>query len=140
MPNLADLLRFGGTIELQVQLADAAAAAAAAKGASAGATTAEKAKSMWQKAIISEIMWGLDSPAADADAMMAGQWIEVYNHTGAAAAAGAEATGFRLVYYTGRNSTGADETIRTDSTESMLLIQNLLMVSTILLFGFSLTV
>ena len=108
-PNLADLLRFGGTIELQMSLVTDNAAAAAAKGASAGATAEEKKKSMWQKAIISEIMWGLDSPSADTDAA---QWIEIYNHTAGVLADDA----LRLVYYTGRNSTGAYMTIRTDST------------------------
>ena len=82
MPNLEEFLRFGGTIELQRQAAgaDAAAqetaAAAAAKGASAGATDDEKKASLWRKAVISEIMWGLDTPSDDTDGR---QWIEVHS-------------------------------------------------------------
>ena len=69
---------------------------------------------MWQKAIISEIMWGLDSPAAD-DAADDAQWIEIYNHAAGAIVAAEDATEcLRLVYYTGRSSTGADVVIETD--------------------------
>ena len=117
MPNLADLLRFGGTIELQLRLATAQDAVDAAKGASAGATADEKKKSMWQKAIISEIMWGLDSPAADGADDDAAQWIEIYNHAaGAIVAADDTGSALRLVYYTGRSNTRADAVIDTDST------------------------
>ena len=118
LPNLADHLRFGGTIELQLRLASDNDAAAAAKGASASATTDEKTKSMWQKAIISEIMWGLDSPTDTNTSDAVAQWIEVYNHAAGAIVALADNTatgnGLRLVYYTGRNTTGADVAIETD--------------------------
>ena len=118
MPDLEELLRFGGTIELQRRVAaddpDAAtmtgrdAAKAAAKGASADATADEKKASLWRKAVISEIMWGLDTPSAGPDG---GQWIEV--HSLDAAVAGADAaTALRLVFYPNERTTAGPDMVR----------------------------
>lgn len=95
-PDLAELLMNGGTIELQLELADNDAAAEAAKD-----------MSLWQKAVITEVMWGRDEPPATAGEEDDRQWIEIYNFTGSAltpaytaAADPAPATnGIRLVYY-----------------------------------------
>ena len=106
MPDLEDLLRFGGTIELQRQTADEAAATAAAKGASTDATDEEKKDSLWRKAVISEIMWGLDAPSADTDAR---QWIEVHSLD---AAAGSDATSLRLVFYANQRTTDGPDMVR----------------------------
>ena len=114
MPNLEDLLRFGGTIELQrlAPGADATAqqtgAIAAAKGASSGATADEKKNSLWRKAVISEIMWGLDAPSTDTDAR---QWIEVHS-LDAASATPTDATALRLVFYSNDRTTAGPDVVR----------------------------
>ena len=90
--DLADLLTFGGTIELQMAFAavdaptaDNLAKAAADRNAAAllpGASDADKKAGHWNDFIITEIMWGLDGIT---DATKASsQWIEIYNNSGAA--------------------------------------------------------
>ena len=128
MPDLAELLLNGGTIELQMQLASGtpgtgetanglrkAAAAAAAKGASPGATADEKKNSMWQKAVISEVMWGRDDPSGDIDAK---QWIEVFSQVATIAPVAFDAAStspaLRLVYYRGASPSMPDKVIEDD--------------------------
>ncbi len=139
MPNLEEFLRFGGTIELQRRVGadDAAgqtAAAAAAKGASAGATADEKKASLWRKAVISEIMWGLDTPSDDTDGR---QWIEVHSLDAATAA---DATSLRLVFYPNQRTTDGPDMVRqtdhgaaTDNTDAAWVLVD--RVSTVNRFG-----
>ena len=65
MPNLADLLVMGGTIDVFV----------ANKAASATATA------IYPDVIINEVMWGLDDNAVGTGKHEAHQWIELYNHS-----------------------------------------------------------
>ena len=114
MPNLHDLLRNGGTIELQAEIGDTDGAAAAAKGADPNATDAEKALSLWHRLVITEIMWGTDIVATPTTAS---QWIEVYTNKDlpSGVTLGTTTTGsHRLVYYPGRRTAPAHEVIETD--------------------------
>ena len=78
LPNLADILRFGGTIEVLV-LADTYAGIAAGDDAAAIKTKIDAVKNA---VIVSEIMWGLDLSQLVADQAQAqSQWIELYVHS-----------------------------------------------------------
>ena len=73
LENLAEILRFGGSIELSILVGDA--------GVSDFTVTADTEEADIKKlagsVIISEIMWGLNSSADNQDAA---QWVEIYNH------------------------------------------------------------
>ncbi len=77
-PDIDQLLRFGGTIELLIAPA-------------AASTMTYGTRSL----VISEIMWGLDRTGSPAVTTDAAQWIEVYNETENALEAG---TQLRLLF------------------------------------------
>ena len=114
--NLADILTFGGTIELQMSFGSADAAGEtlakteAAKNTAAmapGASDDDKKAAHWNDFVITEIMWGLD------DKVVSSQWIEIYSNSGAALPTGA--TGLRLVLYPNeRRTASAGTPIQTD--------------------------
>ena len=77
IPDLDELLRFGGIIELSI----------AVSGAVADDTTFtvkttskdEDIAKLKHKIILSEIMWGRNRSGGDAAAQVASQWVEIYN-------------------------------------------------------------
>ena len=69
LPDLNDFFARGGTIELLVPINPAS-------------QMFPQADARWHDAVITEIMWGLDS--GQATPLMNRQWIEIYNNTGSA--------------------------------------------------------
>ena len=77
IPDLDELLRFGGVIELSIAVSGAVAddTAFTVKTTSKDADIAK----LKHKIILSEIMWGRDLSGDDAAAQVASQWVEIYN-------------------------------------------------------------
>ena len=119
--NVYDLLRNGGTIELQAQIDSETNATNVAKGASPNATADEKKLSLWQKNLfITEVMWGTD--VVQGATVTTSQWIEVYHDK--AVPTDVTVNGYRIVFYAGQKTAnnlvtaqtadGPDVVIQTD--------------------------
>ena len=77
IPDLDELLRFGGVIELSI-----AVSGAVADDITFTVKTTSKDEDIAKlkhKIILSEIMWGRDRSGGDAAAQVASQWVEIYN-------------------------------------------------------------
>ena len=129
--NLYDLLRNGGTIELQalVNGTDAAARTNAtniAKGAASNATDAEKKLSVWQHLIISEVMWGMNTVSGSPTPT--NQWVEIYHNkalsTDVTALLNTNADQrYRIVFYPGQktaNSKNPAQTVTADGPDVVI--------------------
>ena len=117
LPDLEELLHFGGTIELQMRpvdynftisgtpSADEATALAGAwtKAVKDSASDADKKATVWHDFVITEIMWALDDGSADK------QWIEIFNNAGAEVAIG---TLLRLALYPNERKVDAPNVVR----------------------------
>ena len=117
LPDLEELLHFGGTIELQMKpanrnftigdspSADEATVLAAAwtKAVSGSASDADKKATVWHDFVITEIMWALDGDSADK------QWIEIFNNAGTNVALGSI---FRLAFYPNERRVDAPDVVR----------------------------
>ena len=117
LPDLEELLHFGGTIELQIKpvnrdftisgtpSADEATALAGAwtKAVGDSASEDDKKATVWHDFVITEIMWALDGGSADK------QWIEIFNNAGADLTLG---TSLRLALYPNERKVDAPNVVR----------------------------
>ena len=117
LPDLEELLHFGGTIELQIKpvnrdftisgtpSADEATALAGAwtKAVGDSASAEDKKATVWHDFVITEIMWALDGGSADK------QWIEIFNNAGADLTLG---TSLRLALYPNERKVDAPNIVR----------------------------
>ena len=142
MPNLADLLQFGGTIEVLmpvVAAADPATNTFHASGTAAGTSplpiSEDDAKAAMHRVVITEIMWALDG----ADGAVTAQWIELHN-PGAAILPATD--GLRLNFIYNQRAYRVGQTIRdldndgaVDATDETLTYVVVDAVSTVDRFG-----
>ena len=117
LPDLEELLHFGGTIELQMKptnrnftagdtpSADEATALAAAwtKAVENSASDDDRKATAWHDFVITEIMWALDGDSADK------QWIEIFNNAGVNVPS---RTLLRLALYPNERKTDAPDVVR----------------------------
>ena len=83
MPDLQDLLRLGGTIELSIAVGATGTATADPPTSTVDVDTkAADIMKLKHRLVITEIMWGLDASGDNLAEQTQSQWIEIYNHGG----------------------------------------------------------